>query len=156
MPLFVMVCGLLVMHVEGADIAMPPTAYLRGQRFRSVNTIVKPSTWFHSNLTPPFSMAPIKRLTVSSLGLPLDVSKRATVGIETPDLSANSCWDQLSAPLPARMAAASTWKFDCVNMYRILHYGNMILYCILSLLRDTISITQGDLYATDATFHRFS
>lgn len=156
MPLCVMVCAQLVLLFQSADIAKPPTACLRGQPLRSVNTIVKPSTWFHSNLTPPFSMAPINRLTVSSLGLPLDVSKRATVGIETPDLSANSCWDQLSAPLPARMAAASTWKFDCVSMYRILHYGNMILYCILSLLRDTISIIQGDLYANNATFYRFS
>jgi hypothetical protein len=156
MPLRVWACDLHVMLFESAEIAKPPTACLRCQPFRSVNTNVKPSTWFHSNLTPPFSMAPIKRLTVSSLGLPLDVSKRATVGIETPDLSANSCCDQLSAPRPARMAAASTWKFDCVSMYRILHYGNIILHCILSLLRDTISIIRGDLYAIDATFHRFS
>ena len=108
MPLYVREYDLHVVPFESADIAKPPTACLQGQPFLSVNTIVKPSTWFHSNLTPPFSIAPIKRLTVSSLGLPLDVSKRATVGIETPDLSANSCCDQLSAPRPARMAAAST------------------------------------------------
>lgn len=44
MPRCVWAYDLHVMLFESADIEKPPTACLRGQPFRSVNTIVKPCT----------------------------------------------------------------------------------------------------------------
>jgi hypothetical protein len=61
-------------------------------------------------------MAANSKPIVSIRGLIKPVSIRAIVGIETPELSANSACDHFKAALPERMAALNSFGLDGRNI----------------------------------------